>query len=119
MAAKGQKRTHALQQTASLFDQLVCAQQECFANFQAECPCGRKIDDEVELGRLFDRNFAGPIALYPPWSRTVKGPRTPRLFHFSEWTCISQNFGEPLDTIYYYRRLYRRRRYRRYRHYRW
>src|SRR4029453_4340466 len=36
----------------------------------------------------------GPKCPVPPRSRTVKEPRTPRLFHFSEWICISQNFND-------------------------
>jgi hypothetical protein len=36
----------------------------------------------------------GPDCLVPPWLRTVGEPRTPRLFHLSEWLCISQNFSD-------------------------
>jgi hypothetical protein len=56
-----QKGTSALGQKGTFrhsFNQLVGAQQECLANFQAERLCGRQIDDEVELGRLLDRDVA-------------------------------------------------------------
>jgi hypothetical protein len=49
--------------------------------------CGIRNNDSVR----------GPKCLVPPWSRTVEEPRTPRLFHFSEWTCISQNFNDRRD----------------------
>jgi hypothetical protein len=45
--------------------------------------------------RLFRTDSVrGPNCPVPPWSRTVKEPRTPRLFHFSEWTCMSQKFND-------------------------
>jgi hypothetical protein len=46
--------------------------------------------------RLFRTNSVrGPKCPVPPWSRTVGEPRAAaRLFHFSEWICISQNFND-------------------------
>ena len=52
-----QERTHAPQHTASLFDHLVGAQQESFRDFKTERLGGRQIDDEIELGRLLDRDL--------------------------------------------------------------
>src|SRR5262249_23136187 len=37
-------------------DHLVCACQECLRYVDAERCCGLQIDDELELGRLFDRH---------------------------------------------------------------
>src|SRR5262249_51440311 len=42
-----------------LLDQLVDAQQERFRNREAERLGGRKIENQIELGRLLDRNVAG------------------------------------------------------------
>ena len=43
----------------SSFDHLVGAQQERFRDRQAERLGGREIDDELEFGRLLDRDIAG------------------------------------------------------------
>ena len=43
------------QQGSPLFNQLVGAREQRRRDFEAECFGGRQIDDEVELGRLLDR----------------------------------------------------------------
>ena len=55
---KGQEATYAPQQTAPLFDHFVGAQQERFRDCQPERFGGGQIDDEIELGRLIDRDIA-------------------------------------------------------------
>jgi hypothetical protein len=59
---KCHKATFALQQTF-LFDHLVGAAGERQRDGDAERPGGLGIDDEVELGRLHDRQVAGLLAL--------------------------------------------------------
>jgi hypothetical protein len=51
--------------------------------------------------RLFRTNSVrGPKCPVPPWSRTVGESRAAaRLFHFSEWICISQNFNEHREQL--------------------
>jgi len=43
-----------------LFDHLVSAGKHGWLNFESERLSSRKIDDEIELGRLLDGNLAGP-----------------------------------------------------------
>jgi len=49
------KETYAVQQRNRLFDHLVGAQQERIRDCQAKYLCGGQVQDEIELGRLFDR----------------------------------------------------------------
>src|SRR3954467_10410103 len=44
---------------ANLLDHFVDAQQERLGDGQAEHLGGREIDDQIELGRLFDREVSG------------------------------------------------------------
>jgi hypothetical protein len=50
----GQKQTHAPQQTATLFDHLVGADEQDRRDFETERPGGSQIDHQFELGRLYD-----------------------------------------------------------------
>jgi hypothetical protein len=48
---------YAPQQTALLFDHLVCAQYEAGRDFMADCLRGLEIDDQLEPRRLLDRQI--------------------------------------------------------------
>src|SRR5437660_1626019 len=52
MSALGHNRTHAPEQTAPLFDNLVSARTECGWKFEAERLRGLEIDDQLEFDRL-------------------------------------------------------------------
>ena len=53
-------------QQKSLFDQLVGSDDQQLRDLQAECLRGREIDDQIELGRLFDRDVGrlGPAQYF-------------------------------------------------------
>jgi hypothetical protein len=54
MSTLGQKRT-----SVASFNHLVGAQQECLGEVQAKSLSGGQIDNEIELGRLLDRQISG------------------------------------------------------------
>ena len=54
MSALGQKRTHAPQQTTSLFDDLIGAREQRRRHGQAKRLGGLNVDDQLKFGRLLD-----------------------------------------------------------------
>jgi hypothetical protein len=60
MSALCQKRTHAAQQRRSLFDHRVGDGEQLVRNCEAESPCRRQVDDEIELRRLLNGDDRQP-----------------------------------------------------------
>src|SRR5215470_7192726 len=63
MSALGQKRTHAPQQTASLFDDLVGSGEQSRRDNKPERFGRLQVDDELKLGRAQDRQVGRSLAL--------------------------------------------------------
>jgi hypothetical protein len=73
MSRKGQELTYAPQQTPPLFDHLVGARGEPGRRVKPERLGGLKVDHELELGGLIDRQVSGLLALEDP-SDVETGP---------------------------------------------
>jgi hypothetical protein len=56
---------NAPQEKTSLFDHLIGTQQQVGGNFMADGFCGLQIDDQLELGWLFDREIGRLCAAQP------------------------------------------------------
>ena len=66
MSAMGQKRTHALQQTAPLFNHLVGGRKQLRVEFKAERLGRLQIDHEFKFAGLNDRQIGRLLALENP-----------------------------------------------------
>src|SRR5206468_10377810 len=73
------EQTHAGQQTASLFDHLGGASKQRRRHCEAERLRGREIDEEVDIGRLYDRQVSRFFALEDPAYMVTGLPKRFRL----------------------------------------
>src|SRR6202047_1339045 len=66
---------------AHLFDHLVGAQKEGLRNVEAERFGGRQVDDQLELGRLLDRNVGGLRPLEDLVNKVARAPEHIRVVY--------------------------------------
>src|SRR5258708_40179077 len=59
MSVSCHNQTHAPRQLEVLFDHLVGAREQYRRNIKSECLCRLEIENQLEFGRLFDRNITG------------------------------------------------------------